>query len=234
MYTFVINTKNYIEISGRKLDALAAYIERKYQKKAKLRILLAVPAFDLRYLHAKYPNLDLLTQHLDAGSVGSSTGALVPEIAKISGARGSIINHSERRIEPRLIEQIVERLRDLKMLSIVCAKDPEEVSRFAVFNPDFVAVEPPELIGTGRAVSSVSPSVISESRKVLDQLSGEHLKTRLLCGAGIAEGKDASRSIELGAEGILVASGVVLSRNWEGKIEELSKSMLAATRQVAA
>ncbi|MDG6924183.1 MAG: triose-phosphate isomerase [Nitrososphaerota archaeon] len=228
----MINTKNYAEISGRKLDAVAAFIEKRHQEKAKLRVLLAVPSFDLRYLHAKYPHIALLTQHLDAATVGSSTGALVPEIAKISGASGSIINHSERRIEPHLIEKVVRRLRELKMLSIVCARDPEEVSRFATFNPDFVAVEPSELIGTGRAVSSVSPSVISESRKALDRLSSERLKTRLLCGAGIVVGSDASRSIELGAEGILVASGVVLSKDWKGKIEELSKSMLAAKLQI--
>ena len=225
MHYFVINTKNYLEASGVKLDKLVALLARAKVQGRRLRIFIAVPAFDLRYLHVKYPNVDFLTQHLDAASAGSSTGALVPEIAKASGACGSIINHSERRLEEVSITKLVNRLRDLKMISIVCARDVEEVSRLSACKPDFIAVEPPELIGTGKAVSSVSPRIISDSRAALNGSNVPDMKTKLLCGAGIVDAEDAIRAIELGAEGILVASGVVLSRDWKTKIDEFCKAL---------
>lgn len=231
MRYFIINTKNYLQVSGRKLDKLVSFVEKAQFKCRSPKIFLAVPAFDLRYLHSKYHSIGFLAQHLDDAEIGSSTGALVPEVAKLSGAFGSIINHSERRIDPKLIPELVARVRDLGMISVVCAKNDKEVSRIASCDPDFIAVEPPELIGTGRAVSTVSPMIITKSKIALDRARVEKSKTKLLCGAGIVEGTDAERAIELGAEGILVASGVIMAENWMAKIEDLSGGLRKARRQ---
>jgi triosephosphate isomerase (TIM) len=223
MRYFIINTKNYLEASGKRLDQIASYLQKNKDLGKTCRIYLAVPAFDLRYLHTKYPKLNLLTQHLDVAKVGSSTGALVPELARASGASGSIVNHSEHRLDESSIIETVDKLRDLDMLSVVCARNEAEVSLFSKCNPDFIAIEPPELIGTGNAVSKVSPEIISRSRSALD--GSMIAKSKLLCGAGIVDGNDARRAIELGAEGILVASGVVLSMKWKEKIGELSRAL---------
>ncbi len=153
MRYFIINTKNYLEASGRRLDLIASYLAMNKDFAKTCRIYLAVPAFDLRYLHSKYPKLNLLTQHLDVAKVGSSTGALVPELARVSGASGSIVNHSEHRIVESSVIETVNKLRTLNMLSVVCARNEAEVSQLSKCNPDFIAVEPPELIGTGNAVS---------------------------------------------------------------------------------
>ncbi|MHB1867560.1 MAG: triose-phosphate isomerase [Nitrososphaerales archaeon] len=225
MRYFVINTKNFLEASGKQLDQIASYIENARNLGRTNRIFLAVPAFELHYLHSKYPRIRLIAQHLDDARVGPSTGALVPEIAKVSGAFGSIINHSEHRLNESSIVQIVKRLRELKMVSVVCARDDDEVARLTACNPDFIAVEPPELIGSGRAVSKASPEIITRSKSALEKSKGPNSKTRLLCGAGIVDRDDARMAIELGAEGILVASGVVLSKNWKDKIGELSKGL---------
>jgi triosephosphate isomerase len=221
MRFLVINTKNYLEASGKKLDKLAESVYSASHKASGSKMYLAVPAFDLRYLHTNYPGLNLLTQHLDDSPMGSSTGALVPEISKIAGACGSIINHSERRLDTATLTRLVSRLRDLKLVSVVCARDENEVSTFASLGPDFVAIEPPELIGSGNAVSKVSPEIISRSKSVLIKSKPANSKTRLLCGAGIVDREDARRAVELGAEGILVASGVVLTSNWKKKILDL-------------
>ena len=50
--------------------------------------------------------------------------------------------------------------------------------------------------------------------------------TKLLCGAGIVTTNDVKRAIELGSRGILVASGIVISRNWNRDIEGLAKAIL--------
>ena len=50
--------------------------------------------------------------------------------------------------------------------------------------------------------------------------------TKLLCGAGIVTTEDVKRAIELGSHGILVASGIVKSRNWQRDIEGFAKAIL--------
>lgn len=185
-----------------------------------MRIYIAVPAFDLGDLKRRF-GVNLLTQHLDDTKTGSSTGWLAPEIAKLEGARGSILNHSEHRLNLATITNLVDKTRELRMTSIVCARTAAEVSRYASVAPDFIAIEPPELIGTGKSVSKYSPSIISRSRAALKKASAPDRRTRLLCGAGIVNGDDVRRAIELGSDGVLVASGVVLAENRRHALSEL-------------
>ena len=119
------------------------------------------------------------------------------------------------------------------MISVVCAKDDEEVSRLSKFSPDFIAVEPPDLIGSGKAVSKVRPEIIKGSREALELARPANSSSKLLCGAGIVEGIDAQLSVEMGAEGILVASGVIRAPDWESKMTELAQGLIDARTQGA-
>jgi len=105
------------------------------------------------------------------------------------------------------------------MISIVCAREPNEVSEISAFKPDFIAIEPPELIGSGRAVSRENPEIITNSIQVAES------RSRIICGAGIADKNDVAKAMELGSHGILVASGVVKAASWREKIAELSLGM---------
>ena len=231
MHYLVINTKNYLEASGRKLDALAYDVIEASKRTRSCKIFLAPSSFDLRYLHMKYPRLSLLAQHLDYSRVGSTTGDLVAELAKMSGASGSIINHSEHRLKPEKVAKLVEKLRDLGMTSVVCAKNEKEVALLAAMSPDFIAIEPPELIGSGNAVSKASPEVILRSKSALSASKLPAARTLLLCGAGIVNGADAEKAVELGAEGILIASGVVLASSPRRNIAELVSSLSGAKQR---
>jgi len=110
-------------------------------------------------------------------------------------------------------------MRKLGMTSIVCAQDPHEVMEISAFEPDFIAIEPPELIGSGRAVSKENPEIITRSIEA----AGSH--SRVICGAGITDGSDVAKAIELGSHGILVASGIVKAESWTAKIAELARGM---------
>ena len=151
--------------------------------------------------------------------MGASTGYFLPEIAKSYGAVGSLINHSEHRIEMKHVARLVERLRNLRMVSIVCAREPWEVMEISVFHPDFIAVEPPELIGTGRSVSKENPAIITKS------IEAAGSRSKLICGAGITGKGDVVTAMELGSQGILVASGIIKASSWSGKITELATGM---------
>jgi triosephosphate isomerase (TIM) len=229
---FIINAKNYPEASGTGLDRLTnalAIVSAKARFKTNVIFHLAPPNFGLQSSVSKDESYGILAQHLDAEKeVGASTGFLVPEIAKSFGAVGSLINHSEHRIPENEIERLVIRLKRLEMISVVCAKDDLEVETFSGYSPDFIAVEPPELIGSGRAVSKAKPEIIMASRRALESSRPPDSQTRLLCGAGIVEGIDARLSVETGAEGILVASGIIKASDWENKIEELTQGLIDA------
>ena len=217
---FIINCKNYDEIAGDKIIKITRVSER-ISKKYKIPIAIA-PPHHLIPLITKF-KVTILAQHLDDKKVGSTTGFMVPEIAKKSKIDGAIINHSEHRITEKEIKNLVKRLNKLKLKTILCVKNVNEAKKFAKLNPTYIAIEPPELIGTGRAISTERPQLITNA---VDAVRSAKNSTKLLCGAGIVSGDDVARAKELGSKGILVASGIVKAKNWEKIISEFSRALV--------
>lgn len=217
---FIINCKNYEEIAGEKIIKLAKIAE-KISKKYKIKIAIA-PPHHLIPLITKF-GIIVLAQHLDDKKVGSTTGFMIPEIIKKSKIDGSIINHSEHRITESEIKNLVKRLKKLKLKTIVCVKNVSEAKKYAKINPTFIAIEPPELIGTGRAISTEKPQLITNS---INAVQSAKNSTKLLCGAGIVSAEDVSRAVELGSNGILVASGVIKAKNWESILSDFSRGLV--------
>ncbi|MDQ5870462.1 MAG: triose-phosphate isomerase [Thermoproteota archaeon] len=217
----IINLKNYLEIGGNdsiKFARKATGVRKKYD----VDIIIAPPLSSLLAV-SNITKLPVVSQHVDDESVGPTTGFIVPEIIKSCGAVGSLINHSEHKIDLLTIKNLVKRLRGLDLISIVCAADIGEVNNISGLSPDYIAIEPPELIGKGIAVSRANPSIISNSVKAVRSNSPT---TRVLCGAGIINKSDVTQALDLGADGILVASGIIKSSSWYHKIEELSSAFV--------
>ena len=217
---FIINCKNYDEISGEKIIKLAK-ISQRISKKYRIPIAIA-PPHHLIPLITKF-NVIVLAQHLDDKKVGSTTGFMIPEIAKKSKINGSLINHSEHRISEKEIKNLIKRLKRLRLQTVLCVKNVNELKKYLKLNPTFIAIEPPELIGTGKAISTERPQLIT---KAVDGVKSARNSTKLLCGAGIVSGKDVARAKELGSKGILVASGIVKAKNWEKVIDEFSSALV--------
>jgi triosephosphate isomerase (TIM) len=212
----IINFKNYPEIYGQKTIELSK-VAQKVADETNVEIALAPPQASIAVVSQSVP-IPVLCQHLDDVPEGASTGFFAPEMAKSFGASGSLLNHSEHRLERQTISKLTERLRNLRMTSVVCATTPDEVANIAKLRPDFIAIEPPELIGSGKAISKHEPSIITRSVEA----KGQYNSTKLICGAGITEKIDVSIAARLGAEGILVASGIIKSSSWIEKIYELA------------
>jgi triosephosphate isomerase len=210
-----------MEISGEKTIELSKSAE-KVSIDLGVELIVAPPQPSL-WAVVKAINIPVICQHLEDADVGSSTGYFVPEIARSYGSIGSLINHSEHRIDIKSISNLVRRLKSLKMTSIVCARTPAEVAEVAKFDPDFVAIEPPELIGSGKAISKEAPQIISSSLTAVNDNSD---LARMVCGAGIVDKSDVTKALELGASGILVASGIIKSEAWEEKISELASAFI--------
>ena len=72
-------------------------------------------------------------------------------------------------------------------------------------------------------MSTEKPQLIVNSTNAVKMAKNS---TKLLCGAGIVTAKDVSRASELGAKGILVASGIIKARSWEKIITDFSKALV--------
>jgi len=217
---FVINCKNYEEISGNKIIEFVKIAE-KISKKYKVKIAIAPP----QHLIGLVTNSSILilSQHVDNSKIGSTTGFIIPELLKKSKVKGSLINHSEHRISSKEIQKLVLKLKELKMTSIVCVKDVAEARKYSKLNPDYIAIEPPELIGSGKAVSKEKPELIIKAAEAVKSAKNN---TKLLCGAGIVSGEDVTKAVELGSKGILVASGIIKAKNWNKIISEFAKALV--------
>lgn len=180
-------------------------------------IVIAPPQHLLKWLS----DLDtkIMAQHVDIAEAGSSTGHIVPTLLKNSGIYGAIINHSEHRVPLNHITKIIDALNRLNMVSVVCTQTVDETITCAKLEPDYVAIEPPELIGTGKSISTQQPALIRDARSSMDKIN---VQTKLLCGAGIVNGSDVSAALKLGSSGVLVASGVVKADDPLQILEELA------------
>jgi len=217
----VVNYKIYDVSFGQKGLALAKTLER-IAKENGVEIAVAVPMPDIRLI-SQSTALPVLSQHADAVEFGSHTGFTPLECIKEAGAVGTLINHSEHRLKLADIEFLVEKCRSLGMVSIVCANNVATSCAAAALEPDFVAVEPPELIGGDIAVSTARPEVISGTVEKVKRIAKS---VKVLCGAGVKSGKDVARALELGAEGILLASGIVKAKDWEKATRDIVSGFL--------
>lgn len=207
----IINFKAYEESSGKKALKLAKLCS-KLAKKEKIKIIVCPQESDIRLI-SSVSDIAAYAQHIDALEYGAHTGSIIAEDVKKAGAKGSLLNHSEKRISTKDIDFCIKKLRKLKMKSVVCVKDLREAKKIASLKPDYIAYEPPSLIGGDISVSKAKPDII---KKVVDAVN-----IPVLVGAGVHDRDDHQKAIELGAKGILVSSAIVKAKDQEKAIREL-------------
>lgn len=207
----IVNFKAYSEGTGEKARSLSRKCE-KASAETDADVVSVPQHQDLRICEGK-----VFGQHLDPVDPGSHTGHVTGQGLKSAGASGTLINHSEMRMEPAKIKKSVKKAKAQNLTTVVCAQSPEECKKYSKFNPDYVAFEPPELIGGDVSVSSAQPDLIEEAVNLSE--------VDVLTGAGIKSRKDVEKSIELGCKGVLVASGVVKSEEPLEKIKELCEGL---------
>jgi triosephosphate isomerase len=215
-HILLINTKAYGEGTGARALKLAR-ICRRLSRASRAEIILSVQPSDIPVTSK---HITTFAQHIDAVKPGAHTGHILPEAVKAAGARGTLINHAERRLDLPEIRERIKRARESRLTTVCCAPYTLLVGKIAAMKPDYVAIEPPELIGTGVSVSQARPYVISRSVELARRARP---KVKVLCGAGISTSEDVAVSLELGTVGVILASAVVKSKNPERAIKELLK-----------
>lgn len=214
--------KTYIEGTGKKALELAEKAE-KVSYDTNICIGLAPQYVDIAPL-AKAVSLPIFAQHIDSIKPGSFTGYVLPEAVKEAGAVGTLINHSERSLKLAEIDATIRKAKALDLVSVVCTNNSNVSVSAATLNPDFIAIEPPELIGTGIPVSKAKPQIITEILKLVKKVNS---KVIILCGAGITKGEDVVAALKLGTKGVLVASGIVKAKEPYKVLFEFARAVTA-------
>ena len=216
-----VNFKTYLESSGPKAVTLAKACERVADETG-ATVIVAPPMPDLASV-AEAVAIPVFSQHVDDVGPGSTTGHVALENVLASGARGTLLNHSERRLRVSEISSTVGRCKQAGLSTIVCTNDLAVTRACAALEPDFVAIEPPELIGGDISVTNANPEIVAESVRVAKKAFPG---IRVLCGAGVKTGEDVAKAIELGTNGVLLASGVVKAKDPREVLADLAAGLM--------
>lgn len=204
----ILNYKTYLESSGENALELARALKSASEESG--ITMVAVPQAADIYRIQDQISLPIFAQHIDPITPGGHTGSNLIETLIEAGISGSLINHSENRMKLADIDEVIQLCKQNDIESCVCTNNIATSKAIATFSPDAVAVEPPELIGTGIPVSQAQPEVVEDSVKGVKSINK---KIKVLCGAGISTGDDMKAAMDLGADGVLLASGIVKAEN---------------------
>jgi triosephosphate isomerase len=215
----IINFKTYLEATGKKAVELAKKAE-KASKETGVYIGVVPQFCDIKSV-AEAVEIPVYAQHIDPIQPGSNTGHILAEAVKEAGAVGTLINHSEKQITLADIDAVIKLANQERLISCVCTSNPPISAAVAYLNPDIISIEPPELIGTGVAVSKAQPEAVTNTIKLVRKVNNDAI---ILCGAGISHGEDVSVALRLGTYGVLVASGIVKAKDQYTMIREFADS----------
>lgn len=204
----ILNYKTYLESSGENALELARALKSASEESG-ITMVAAPQAADIYRIQDQI-SLPIFAQHIDPITPGGHTGSNLIETLIEAGISGSLINHSENRMKLADIDEVIQLCKQNDIESCVCTNNIATSKAIATFSPDAVAVEPPEFIGTGIPVSQAQPEVVEDSVKGVKSINK---KIKVLCGAGISTGDDMKAAMDLGADGVLLASGIVKAEN---------------------
>lgn len=201
----IINFKTYKQ--GKAAIKLAKDIE-KVDKKA----IIGVQDSDIEEIAIK-TKLKVFSQHVDPFKPGRHTGYVIPEAVKKDGAIGTFLNHSEHKLDFKVLKETIKRCKGIGLKTAVFAASLNEAKKIKKLKPNYLIIEPPELVGGKISVSKAKPNLIKNIAK--------KLKRQFIVGAGIHSREDVKIAMKLGASGIAASSAIIKAKNPEKKLREL-------------
>jgi triosephosphate isomerase (TIM) len=201
-HLILINFKTYKEATAEKALEIAKSLAK--IKSNKYTIAVAPSLLTIKEV-AQKTSLTVFSQHTDNIGLGSNTGRIPADELKGIGVKGTILNHSERKIPSKYLKEIIEICKSKKLKTVVCASSISEIKKILQFNPDYLAYEPKEFIGGNISVTEAKPEVILKAAEIIKEINP---RTRLLCGAGIHSKEDLGHALLLGADGVLIGHAV--------------------------
>jgi len=219
---FEIGTKNYIW--GDAVLELAKAADEAAEK-YDIDVLFITPVVEIRRIAENTKNLIILAPYMDTLRPGRGMADILPEAVKDAGAKGVVVNHSEKPMTLPAIKATIERANELNMLVFACADTIAEAKAITQLGPDIINPEPSELIG-GAAGKVSDMSYVKESIKAIKEINPNILVEQ---AAGITTGQQVYDFIMAGSEAAGAASGILNAEDPIAKMYE----MVEATRRAA-
>ena len=216
----ILNFKNYTQSVGENGVKLAKIAEE-VAKELSVEIVVCPQTVDIRLIHQSV-NIPIFAQHTDSNDSGSHTGNNLMEAIIQSGAAGTLVNHSEHQLKLSDIEKIVAKAKKLDFFTCVCANNLQVSRAISALDPPACAMEPPELIGSGISVTT-KPDLVKQTIQAIKEINAS---VTPLVGAGVSTAKDVSEALQLGAKGVLLASGFVKSKEPKSVLLEMANAMI--------
>ncbi len=217
MNVVALNLKTYTESSAKNALKLLDACEK---SKTNTQIILIPNLLDTTLIALNAKKTKVYVQYTDTVPQGAHTGHIPMQLLLAAGVQGILINHAECRLPFLAIKQRVQQAHALKLETLLCAKDDTEAAQLAKLNPTYIAVEPPELIGTGISVSTAQPALIEKSVVAIRKVNKN---VKILMGAGISNSMDYKIALKLGSNGVLLASAFVKAPKPKEWLQELTK-----------
>lgn len=210
MYVF-LNFKAFKETIGFNALKVIKEIDKKYNK---IKIGAIINPADISLISfAKIRYIKIYTSlNKYCENFGAFTGCIPLSYIKRIGIRGLLLNHFENQIKFDLIKKFILFSKKNRLETIVCVKNLKEAKKIDRLNPNYIALEIPELIGTRLAVSKYKTKNLKKFVKLIKNIP--------ICGAGISKPEDVKLAREIGTKGVLIGSSFAKSKN---KIDFLKK-----------
>ncbi|MCX6383599.1 MAG: triose-phosphate isomerase [Actinobacteria bacterium] len=223
---FEIGLKGYL--FGKDALELAKAAD-KISKKYGITIIFDPQHVDISKIAAETENIYVFAQHMDSIKIGVGVGSILPEAIKAAGAVGTLLNHSERRINLSEISKTIKRADEVGLATLVFADSPEEAAAIAHLNPNIILAEPPELIGSGTSVGKLQEEFISKTIAAVKKINP---KIIIANSAGVRTADDVAEIIRLGAQATGSTSGILKSKDPIKTMEEMIKALKEAWLEI--
>ncbi|MGA1820261.1 MAG: triose-phosphate isomerase [Thermoplasmatota archaeon] len=216
----ILNFKTYPQVDGDGALFLAKACEE-VSRTTGMTIVACPPMVELSRI-AKEVSIPVFAQNADIWDSSVVTGSTTLSEIKAAGASGLLINHSECRRKLADIQALIHMAKELGLTTIVCSNNVETSKAAAVMGPDFVAMEPPELIGGDISVTTADPGIVRDTVEAVKKIAPG---VKVLTGAGVKTREDVSTALELGTFGVLLASGVVKAKDPKAVLLSLAQGL---------
>jgi triosephosphate isomerase len=218
---FELGPKAYLFGEGvLELARFADAVSSKYD----IPIIMTPQYVDIPLLAQETTNLLIFAQHMDPLRVGRGIGSVLPEAIKAAGAVGTLLNHAEKPLSPKVLRETIQRADELGLASMVCAGNLEEVETVSKMSPNILIAESPDFIGTGRRAA-----LNRENIQTINQLVWSiNPDIRILHAAGISNGKDVYDVIVSGAQATGSTSGVLNAPDPFAMLEDMIRCVREA------
>ncbi|MEZ5086660.1 MAG: triose-phosphate isomerase [Tessaracoccus sp.] len=158
-------------------------------------------------------------------SSGRGMGHILPDSLRDAGAGAVVLNHAEHPLTLAVLDETMQRAREVGLATIVCADSDAQCKAIAGMGPDIMICEPTANIGTGQMDAG---GYIERTTRIVKDVDPTIL---VIQAAGVSTGADVARVLVQGADGSGGTSGIVRHLDWRAILTEMSVAIAGPQKQ---